>query len=94
MTITTTCPETPGASAAPNAPRRGTGGSRGSRLRHPAAVWRELLGDEQGLTTIEYAMCTLAAAALAAVLYGVVTSDQMTGALQEIIDKALNSAPL
>ena len=39
-------------------------------------------------------MCTLAAAALAAVLYGVVTSDQMTGALQEIIDKALNSAPL
>ncbi|MBN9643790.1 DUF4244 domain-containing protein [Corynebacterium sp. CCM 8862] len=55
---------------------------------------RQLATDQRGMTTIEYAMCTLAAAALAAVLYGVVTSETMATALQDIIDKALNSAPL
>ncbi|MFC5938736.1 DUF4244 domain-containing protein [Corynebacterium choanae] len=55
---------------------------------------RRVHSNEQGLSTIEYAMCTLAAAALAAVLYAVVTSDHVQQALQGIIDRALNSSPV
>ncbi|MEJ4099029.1 DUF4244 domain-containing protein [Corynebacterium mastitidis] len=48
---------------------------------------------EEGLSTIEYAMGTLAAAALAAVLYAVVNSSAVSDAIQGIITDALNSAP-
>lgn len=49
--------------------------------------------DNQGLSTIEYAMGTLAAAALAAVLYMVVNSSAVTDAIQGIITDALNNTP-
>lgn len=49
--------------------------------------------EEKGLSTIEYAMGTLAAAALAAVLYAVVNSSAVMDAIQGIITDALNNSP-
>ncbi|GHG60710.1 hypothetical protein GCM10018779_28230 [Streptomyces griseocarneus] len=46
---------------------------------------------EDGMTTAEYAVGTLAACALAAVLYKVVTSGPVTAALQQLIVKALHA---
>ncbi|WP_425583136.1 DUF4244 domain-containing protein [Streptomyces luteosporeus] len=46
---------------------------------------------EEGMTTAEYAVGTLAACALAAVLYKVVTSGAVSGALQQLIVKALHA---
>ncbi|MEV4432213.1 DUF4244 domain-containing protein [Streptomyces sp. NPDC049555] len=46
---------------------------------------------EAGMTTAEYAVGTLAACALAAVLYKVVTSGAVSGALQQLIVKALHA---
>lgn len=47
--------------------------------------------DEDGMSTAEYAVGTIAAAAFGAVLYTVVTGDSIVGALTKIIDKALNT---
>ncbi|MFD3507121.1 DUF4244 domain-containing protein [Nocardia sp. NPDC058666] len=49
-----------------------------------------LLIDDAGMSTAEYAIGTIAAAAFGAVLYGVVTGDSIVTALTGIIDKALN----
>jgi hypothetical protein len=46
---------------------------------------------DEGMTTSEYAMGTIAACAFAAVLYKVVTSGAVSGALQSVIGKALNA---
>ncbi|MEV4443694.1 DUF4244 domain-containing protein [Streptomyces sp. NPDC049577] len=46
---------------------------------------------EAGMSTAEYAVGTLAACALAAVLYKVVTSSAVTSALQALISKALHA---
>ncbi|GHF28711.1 DUF4244 domain-containing protein [Streptomyces sp. NPDC001262] len=46
---------------------------------------------EAGMTTAEYAVGTLAACALAAVLYKVVTSGAVSSALQSLIGKALHA---
>ncbi|MDB1086525.1 DUF4244 domain-containing protein [Streptomyces sp. ACA25] len=46
---------------------------------------------DAGMSTAEYAVGTLAAAALAAVLYQVVTSGAVTGALQALVERALNA---
>ncbi|MEU5051433.1 DUF4244 domain-containing protein [Streptomyces sp. NPDC021096] len=50
--------------------------------------WRT---DDAGMTTAEYAVGTLAACALAAVLYKVVTSGPVSAALQQLIVKALHA---
>ncbi|MFD4181260.1 DUF4244 domain-containing protein [Rhodococcus sp. NPDC058514] len=47
---------------------------------------------EEGMSTAEYAIGTIAAAAFGAVLYSVVTGDSIVAALTGIIDKALNTA--
>ncbi|MBP1160973.1 hypothetical protein JOE46_003132 [Rhodococcus sp. PvR099] len=47
---------------------------------------------EDGMSTAEYAIGTIAAAAFGAVLYSVVTGDSIVTALTGIIDKALNTA--
>ncbi|MFE3292909.1 DUF4244 domain-containing protein [Rhodococcus sp. NPDC059234] len=47
---------------------------------------------EDGMSTAEYAIGTIAAAAFGAVLYSVVTGDSIVSALTNIIDKALNTA--
>lgn len=47
---------------------------------------------EDGMSTAEYAIGTIAAAAFGAVLYTVVTGDSIVDALTGIIDKALNTS--
>ena len=41
--------------------------------------------DETGMSTVEYAIGTIAAAAFGAILYSVVTGDSIVGALTNII---------
>jgi Protein of unknown function (DUF4244) len=45
---------------------------------------------EDGMSTAEYAIGTIAAAAFAAVLYTVVTGDSIVGAITSIIQRALS----
>jgi hypothetical protein len=47
--------------------------------------------EEAGMSTVEYAIGTIAAAAFGAILYGVVTGDSIVGALTNIINRALNT---
>ncbi|MBF6173239.1 DUF4244 domain-containing protein [Nocardia blacklockiae] len=46
---------------------------------------------DDGMSTAEYAIGTIAAAAFGAVLYTVVTGDSIVNALTRIIDQALNT---
>lgn len=48
--------------------------------------------DETGMSTVEYAIGTIAAAAFGAILYTVVTGDSIVGALSNIITRALNTS--
>ncbi len=50
-----------------------------------------LIVDESGMSTVEYAIGTIAAAAFGAILYTVVTGDSIVGALTNIINRALNT---
>ncbi len=50
-----------------------------------------LLVDETGMSTVEYAIGTIAAAAFGAILYTVVTGDSVVTALTNIINRALNT---
>jgi hypothetical protein len=45
---------------------------------------------EAGMSTAEYAIGTIAAAAFAAVLYKVVTGDMIVGALNDLVQRALS----
>lgn len=47
--------------------------------------------DEAGMSTVEYAIGTIAAAAFGAILYSVVTGDSIVGALTNIINRALST---
>ncbi|WP_083862666.1 DUF4244 domain-containing protein [Gordonia soli] len=51
-----------------------------------------LAADEAGMSTAEYAIGTIAAAAFGAILYTVVTGDNIVNVLTGIIGKALNTA--
>jgi hypothetical protein len=46
---------------------------------------------DAGMTTAEYAIGTIAACAFAAVLYRVVTSDVVSGAIGQLLDRALHA---
>lgn len=48
-----------------------------------------VLIDESGMSTVEYAVGTVAAAAFGAILYSVVTGDSIVSALTNIINRAL-----
>lgn len=50
-----------------------------------------LVADESGMSTVEYAIGTIAAAAFAAILYSVVTGDSIVAALTNIVTRALNT---
>jgi hypothetical protein len=50
-----------------------------------------LMIDETGMSTVEYAIGTIAAAAFGAILYSVITGDSIVGALTNIINRALNT---
>lgn len=47
---------------------------------------------DDGMSTAEYAIGTIAAAAFGAVLYSVVTGDSIVSGLTDIIDKALSTS--
>lgn len=68
----------------------------GAKVRDAAGRVRMRLllaaaGDD-GMSTVEYAIGTIAAAAFGAVLYQVVTGDDVVSALTGIIDDALNTS--
>lgn len=48
------------------------------------------MAGEAGMSTVEYAIGTIAAAAFAAVLYKVVTGGAITGALTDLVQRALS----
>jgi hypothetical protein len=50
-----------------------------------------LVADESGMSTVEYAIGTIAAAAFGAILYTVVTGDSIVSALTNIISRAMNT---
>lgn len=50
-----------------------------------------LAADETGMSTVEYAIGTVAAAAFGGILYSVVTGDSIVGALTNIIGRALST---
>ena len=52
-------------------------------------IWARLCADD-GMATAEYAIGTLAAAALAAVLYTVVTGQSVVTAITGLIERALS----
>ena len=47
--------------------------------------------EEDGMSTVEYAIGTIAAAAFGAILYTVVTGDSIVSALTNIINRALST---
>ena len=61
------------------------------RFRRWQARMTVLLVDESGMSTVEYAIGTVAAAAFGAILYTVVTGDSIVSALTNIITRALNT---
>ncbi|NHD19169.1 MULTISPECIES: DUF4244 domain-containing protein [unclassified Actinopolyspora] len=69
--------------------RRGPARTRGERgLRTP--VLHRVLGGDEGMSTAEYAVGTIAAAAFAGLLYTIVTSDAVTEALTSLLRSALS----
>ncbi|AFC46784.1 MULTISPECIES: DUF4244 domain-containing protein [Mycobacterium] len=62
-----------------------------NKFREFAARVAVLAADESGMSTVEYAIGTIAAAAFGAVLYAVVTGDSIVSALTNIIGRALNT---
>ena len=48
-----------------------------------------LVRDDSGMSTVEYAIGTIAAAAFAAVLYAVVSGDSIVTALTQLVQRAL-----
>ena len=72
---TTPAPAPPTAAAAPAPPPR------------PAAPPR--LGGDDGMSTVEYAIGTIAAAAFAALLYAVISGDTILTALTGLVQRAL-----
>lgn len=64
------------------------GGNMIRRVNTKAAM---LMLDESGMSTVEYAIGTIAAAAFGAILYTVVTGDSIVSALTNIISRALNT---
>ncbi|AXI78822.1 DUF4244 domain-containing protein [Peterkaempfera bronchialis] len=65
------------------------------RLRPLALLLRRRLtagrGRDAGMTTAEYAVGTVAACGFAAVLYKVVTSDTVSGAITKLVQRALDA---
>ena len=58
-----------------------------SRPATPGRLRRN--ADDSGMSTVEYAIGTIAAAAFAAVLYAVVSGDSIVTALTDLVQRAL-----
>lgn len=63
------------------------------RARQAGVTLMHKLRDDTGMSTIEYAFGSLAAAALAGVLYIVVNGNGVTTAIESVITDALNNRP-
>ena len=63
----------------------------GNMFRELWARLTLLVVDDDGMSTVEYAIGTIAAAAFGAILYTVVTGDSIVSALTNIINRALNT---
>jgi len=63
----------------------------GNKVRVLWARLTLLAIDDDGMSTVEYAIGTIAAAAFGAILYTVVTGDSIVSALTNIINRALNT---
>lgn len=59
--------------------------------KHLRERMNALFKGESGMSTVEYALGTIAAAAFGALLYTVVTGGDITEALTGIIERALNT---
>ena len=54
-------------------------------------TWRRLTADDEGMTTAEYAVGTVAACAFAGVLLKVVTSHDVLALLTSVVTRALHT---
>jgi hypothetical protein len=63
----------------------------GNKIRALRAQLTLLVVDDDGMSTVEYAIGTIAAAAFGAILYTVITGDSIVSALTNIINRALNT---
>lgn len=52
---------------------------------------RQLRDDDAGMSTVEYAIGTIAAAAFAALLYAVISGDSIVTALTDLVQRALTA---
>ena len=57
----------------------------------PTTSWSSRLQADDGMSTVEYAIGTIAAAAFAAVLYAVVSGDSIVSALTALVQRALTA---
>jgi hypothetical protein len=62
-----------------------------TKIRELRARLTLLVVDDDGMSTVEYAIGTIAAAAFGAILYTVITGDSVVSALTNIINRALNT---
>lgn len=62
-----------------------------NRIQAVKARLTMLVVDDAGMSTVEYAIGTIAAAAFGAILYTVVTGDSVVSALTNIINRALST---
>ncbi|ECQ5354011.1 DUF4244 domain-containing protein [Campylobacter jejuni] len=60
---------------------------------HALTKYPQLIRNDEGMSTIEYAMGSLAAAALAGVLYMVINGGSVVDAIEGIITDALSNTP-
>jgi hypothetical protein len=63
----------------------------GNKIREWRTRLTLLVVDDDGMSTVEYAIGTIAAAAFGAILYTVITGDSIVSALTNIITRALNT---
>ena len=63
----------------------------GNKIRSLWARLTFLVAEDDGMSTVEYVIGTIAAAAFGAILYTVVTGDSIVSALTNIINRALNT---
>ena len=63
----------------------------GNKIRALSGRMTLFVVDDDGMSTVEYAIGTIAAAAFGAILYTVITGDSIVSALTNIINRALNT---
>ncbi len=66
-------------------------GARPPRRRRAAPRPTRLWRDDSGMSTVEYAIGTVAAAAFAAILYTVLSGDSVVTALTGLVQRALST---